>query len=236
MGPSGRCDNTMAALNHRDRIGVFHLTAMINLYSLRGMASVGAAACLAVVLGLPTNIDAKQAPAQGTCRVTGHATSAQQPLPGVAISIKSGTTLKAATSTDQDGSYGITLTPGQYTVTADLTGFGRVEQTITIVADGSCPQTFNIPMTLAPRQPLPQAAPASTTTPAIAPAAGGRGTQRTGGGRGAPPAGRSAQSGNQRVQVQVQAQGDAAQVAANETTTEDAARLLLPPGFSSEGS
>src|SRR6516165_1943374 len=111
---------------------------MINVYTLRRMASFGAAAALAVMLAIPINIDAKQAPAQGACRVTGHAASGPQPLPGVAISIKAGTALKAATSTDQDGSFGISLTPGQYTIAAELTGFDRVEQTVTVAADGSC--------------------------------------------------------------------------------------------------
>src|SRR6516164_4662920 len=152
----------MAALNRRNGAGVFHLTAMINVYILRRIASFGAAASLAVVLALPINIDAKQAPAQAGCRITGHATSGQQPLPGVAISIKSGTALKGATSTDQDGAYGVTLTPGQYTISAELTGFGRVEQPVTVATDGSCGQTLNIPMTLAPRQPLPPPAPAPT--------------------------------------------------------------------------
>jgi len=132
---------------------------MINVYTLRRMVSFAVAAGLAVALAFPINIDAKQAPAQAGCRVTGHATSGQQPLPGVAISIKSGTSVKAATSTDQDGSYAITLTPGQYTITAELTGFGSVEQMITVAADGTCAQTLNIPMTLAPRQPLPTPAP-----------------------------------------------------------------------------
>src|SRR5215467_8175133 len=139
----------MAPLNQPTGTGVFHLTAMINVYTLRRMASFGAAAGLAVALALPINIDAKQAAAaQSACRITGHATSGEQPLPGVAISIKSGTALKAATSTDQDGSYGISLTPGPYTIAAELTGFGRVEQAVTVATDGSCAQTVNIPMTL----------------------------------------------------------------------------------------
>jgi hypothetical protein len=240
----------MAALNRRNGAGVFHLTAMINVYILRRIASFGAAASLAVVLALPINIDAKQAPAQAGCRITGHATSGQQPLPGVAIAIKSGTTLKGATSTDQDGAYAVTLTPGQYTISAELTGFSRVEQAVTVATDGSCAQTLNIPMTLAPRQPLPPTpapapAPAqqgqpAAATPATAPttasAAGGRGAQPNFGGRGAAPSGRNGQSGNQRQQVQVQAQGDNATLANEAASTEDTARMasLLPPGFSSD--
>jgi hypothetical protein len=231
----------MAPLNQATGTGVFHLTAMINVYTLRRMASFGAAAGLAGILAIPINIDAKQgASAQSACRVTGRATSGEQPLPGVAISIKSGAALKAATSTDQDGSYGVSLTPGQYTIAAELTGFGRIEQTVTVATDGSCAQTVNILMKLAPRQPLPPPAPAPAPpgqqassapaqAPAAAPAAGGRGAQPTSNGR-------NAQSGNQRQQVQVQAQGDNATLANEATSTEDAARMasLLPPGFSSD--
>jgi len=213
------------------------------------MVSFAVAAGLAVALAFPINIDAKQAPAQAGCRVTGHATSGQQPLPGVAISIKSGTSVKAATSTDQDGSYAITLTPGQYTITAELTGFGSVEQMITVAADGTCAQTLNIPMTLAPRQPLPtpapmpaqagptaqgqQAAATAPTTSATPDSGRGRGAQPNSSGRGAAAGGRNTQSGNQRQQVQVQAQGDNATLVNETASTEEEARMasLLPPGF-----
>src|SRR5262249_30697016 len=135
-------------------------------------------------------------------------------------------------------------------ISAELTGFGRVEQTVTVATDGSsgsaaatadkCAQTLNIPMTLAPRQPLAPPAPIPAPTPqgrqpaslaasATAPAAGRRGAQPT-------PNGRNAQSGNQRQQVQVQAQGDNATLVNDAASTEDAARMaaLLPPGFSSD--
>src|SRR5690349_21159176 len=185
----------MAGLNRRSPAGVFHLTAMINVYTFRRMASFGAAAGLAAALAFPTNIDARQAAAQATCRITGRATSGQQPLPGVAIAIKSGTALKAATSTDQDGTYGITLTPGQYVISAELTGFSAVEQTITVASNGSsgsdaaapdrCSQTLNIPMALAPRRPLPAAAASSPANgPTQAPA---QTTAAANGGRGAQP-------------------------------------------------
>ena len=213
------------------------------------MACFGAATALAAAVGLPINIDAQQAPAQGVCRITGHASSGSQTLPGVAITVKSGDTLKLATSTDAEGGYAINLTPGNYTITGELTGFTRVEQTVTVATDGACTRSINLSMNLAPRQPLP-ATPSTPSTPqqsaAVTPATGaGRGAQASGGAGGAASgrggqtagAGRAGQPGNRRVQVQLQAQGDAtaAQTATSDTTpTEETARLLLPPGFSND--
>ncbi len=181
--------------------------------------------------------------------MTGHASAANQPLPGVAISVKSGDTLKLATSTDAEGGYAINLTPGTYTLTAELTGFTHAEQTVTVATDSTCAQTIDLPMSLGPRQPLPApaAAPAASTPQQSAanttPAGAGRGTQPASGGRGAQAAANGrGQSGNQRQQVQLQQEtGDAAtaalQAAANETNSVDsAAASLVPPGFSTDAS
>src|SRR5690242_8764865 len=190
---------------------------MTTVYILRRMAGFGAAAAVALAFALPIDIDARQAPAQGACRITGHATSASQPLPGVAIAVKSGTALRVATSTDVDGGYGVNLAPGQYTLTAELTGFTHLDQPITVSADATCAQTVNLTMTLAPRQPLapaplPAAAVSQQAAAANAPNGGGRGAQ--------PASGHGAQPGNQRVQVQVQPQTDpsAMQTTATEVT------------------
>jgi trimeric autotransporter adhesin len=216
------------------------------------MTGFAAAAALALAVSLPIDIDARQGTPQGACRVTGHATAASQPLPGVAINVKSGDTLKLATSTDGEGVYGFNLTPGQYTITAELTGFTHAEQAVTVAADSTCPRTVDLPMSLAPRQPLPApaaapVAPAASTPQQSAanttPAGGGRGTQPASGGRGAQAAANGrGQSGNQRQQVQLQQEtGDAAtaalQAAANETNSVDsAAASLVPPGFSTDAS
>jgi hypothetical protein len=222
------------------------------------MAGLGAAIAASVAIAFPIHIDAaRQGAPQGACRVTGHATAATQPLPGVAITVKAGDTVKLATSTDGDGAYAINLTPGTYTITAELTGFTHADQSVTIASDGTCPQAVDLSMSLAPRQPLPvpavapvpAAAQTGTTTPApqqsaanTTTAGGGRGTQpANAGGRGTQQAA-NGRSGNQRQQVQLQqATGDAAtaalQAAANETnSTDSAASLLLPPGFSSSDS
>jgi len=174
---------------------------------------------LAVALMNP--LDARQSP--GACRVSGRATSGTTPLPGVSITIKTADS-SHATSTEADGGYAINLAPGQYRLSAELTGFSRVEHALTIAADGSCAQTLNLSLPLAPRQPLP--ASARTAQQAAAPAPTG----------GTMPRGRGNQAGFETVQVQPQTDAATAQPAATtEREAEDAAtRLLLPPGFSTD--
>lgn len=221
------------------------------------MAGLAAAIAASVAIAFPIHIDAaRQGTPQGACRISGHATAATQPLPGVAITVKAGDTVKLETSTDGDGGYAINLTPGTYTITAELTGFTHAEQTVTVATDATCAQTVDLSMSLGPRHPLPvptpAAAPAQTgTTPTPEPSAASTANP---GGRGTPPAGTASgrgtqqaangrgQSGNQRQQVQLQqSTGDAAtaalQAAANETNTSDtAAASLVPPGFSTDAS
>src|SRR6188768_2820290 len=157
---------------------------MTTSYMSRRIAGAGGGLMLALALMNP--IDAQQAP--GTCRVTGKATSGTTPLPGVAIAVKSGDAVKGITSTETDGGFGLTLAPGAYTISADLTGFSHVQQPVTIPADGACSQTLNFSLTLTPRSALPSATrgPAQGTAPvaggpagrgaaAGATAAGGRG-------------------------------------------------------------
>jgi hypothetical protein len=187
-----------------------------------------------LALAVMNPLDAQQAPA-GVCRITGRATSGTTPLPGVAIAVKSGDTVKGVTSTETDGGFGMTLTPGAYSIAAELTGFSRAQQTVTIPADGNCSQVVNFSLTLAPRAPLP-AAPRGTPQ-ATAPAAGAAPGAR---GAGAPPAaagGRGrGQTGFQTLGVEQQADGaTAAQVATPESEAA-AVQLLLPPGFSPETS
>lgn len=183
-------------------------------YFPRRTAGVGAGLLLAIAMMNP--LDARQAPGGGACRVSGRATSGATALPGVSIAVKSGDKLRVATSTDTDGGYAVSLAPGQYTVSAELTGFTRVERPLVVSADGACAQTVDLSLSLAPRQRPPVAAPGP---PGLA-----RAPQR-----GASP-------GTNIVQVQPQAD-PATQTPATtaERETEDAAtRLLLPPGFSTD--
>src|SRR5512147_2933758 len=104
------------------------------------MAAVALMAPVAAIQGVPS----------GACRITGKATSGTTPLPGVAVTIKSGGAAKGATSTDVDGGFAVNVTPGQYTLVAELTGFVPVERPL-VVGDGACAQTVDFTLTLAPR-------------------------------------------------------------------------------------
>jgi hypothetical protein len=188
-----------------------------------------------LAIALMSPLGAQQAPAAGVCRITGRVTSGTTALPGVAIAVKTGDTIKGATSTETDGGFGMTLTPGAYTLTAELTGFTHAQQALTIPAEGTCSQVVNLALTLAPRNtPTPAPRPAQPGSAPVAGApAGGRGTApspNAAGGRG------RGQTGFQTLDVQQQ--GDAATAAQATTPETDAAavQLLLPPGFSPDTS
>jgi hypothetical protein len=176
-----------------------------------------------LALALMNPLDARQG--SPTCRISGRAMSGATPLPGVSITVKSADSSRA-TSTDADGGYALNLAAGQHTLSAELTGFSRVERMVTVADGAACAQTVNLSLTLAPRQPLPPAAAAPQQ--AAVPAAAGRGAQPAGRGRGNQP-------GFETVQVQPQADATAQPVATAERESEDTAtRLLLPPGFSTD--
>src|SRR5437588_2234350 len=87
-----------------DRMTTFHMS--------RRTAGLGAGVALAFAFMNP--LGAQQAPA-GVCRLTGRVTSGTTPLPGVAIAVKAGDVVKGITSTETEGGFGLTLTPGTYT-------------------------------------------------------------------------------------------------------------------------
>ena len=112
------------------------------------MAIAGAAA-MAIASIVPIGAQRDSSPG---CRVSGRAESGAVPLPGVSVAIRSGdTTSTTSTSTDVDGSYAISLSPGTYTLVATLTGFSAVERTITLPDGGSCDVGVRLPLTIAPR-------------------------------------------------------------------------------------
>jgi trimeric autotransporter adhesin len=185
------------------------------------------ATCGALAFGLRGPLAAWQQ-AAGACRISGRAMSGNQPLPGVSVLVRNSGTVKSATSTDPDGTYRVSVPEGTYDLSAELTGFTSASRSIT-VGDGSCDQTIDFQLTLAPR-----AAFGGTPAPGT-PAAASSGR------RGAPPptAATSAQNGAaagaQRFET-LNVQAQAAAAAGVETNdTNEAARLLLPPGFSTEG-
>jgi hypothetical protein len=187
------------------------------------------AACGALAFGVRGPLDAWQQ-AGGSCRIGGRAISGTQPLPGVSVLVRSAGAVKTATSTDPDGTYRIMLPEGTYDLAAELTGFTSISRSVT-VGGGACDQTIDLPLTIAPRTPLALQAGSS--------AAPGAGPGR----RGMPPQGSGAAAQNgaaagaqrfETLNVQTQA---ASAAAATETgdAGDAAARLLLPPGFSTEG-
>ena len=183
------------------------------------------AACGAVAFSWMGPVDAWQQSGAGACRVSGRAISGTTPLPGVAVLIRTGDVVKAATSTDPDGTYHVALPAGSYEVAAELTGFTSVARSLTITGT-PCDQTIDFQLGLAPRVP---AAATSVTAESARSAQGGRGALPQ---PGAPA--RPAAAGAQRFEtltVQTQA---AASIESSETG-DSAARLLLPPGFSAEG-
>ena len=163
------------------------------------------AASLAVVGSVMGPLDAWQA---STCRVTGKAASGTTALPGVSITVSRDGAPKYATSTDVDGTYQVAVESGTYLVAAELTGFQRVEQSVTIAGE-TCPGALDFQLALKPRTPRAQAS--------------------------APPAPQAA-AARQFETLAVQEQAAAGTTPdPSAQAEEDAARLLLPPGFTTDG-
>ena len=175
---------------------------------------IAASGALAVGSGI---IDAQQPAPAGSCRVSGRAVSAGIPLPGVSVVVNSGGAPRAATSTDTDGTYRLTVPSGTYQVSAELTGFDRAARDLTLAASAPCDQTMDFQLAVTKRS-----APAG--------AAGG---QRGRGGQPGTTAGAAAPQRFETLTVQTQAAAGAPVEPGD--TGDAAARLLLPPGFSTEG-
>ena len=145
--------------------------------------------------------------ASGGCRVSGRAQSGTTPLPGVSISVTSADGAAATTSSDVDGGYSLLLQPGTYTLSAALTGFTSLEQTLTLDAGGTCDQAVGLSLSLAPRlppEPARAATPAGQGRATSAPGAvqGSAPTTAAGRGRGAGGTGAQTSSSFQSVDVQ----------------------------------
>ena len=186
-------------------------------------------------------VRAAQQPAMVACRMTGRATSAGTPLPGVSLTVRIGGAVKAATSTDLDGSYSILLAPsGAYHLTAGLTLFVPVERDVTTGAS-PCDAVSDFQLKLAPRTEARVGATAPTDAPAAGPGQGARREppQRSPDRPAALPPSRGGQAAGpgpmgrrfQPLTVQADASGAAALDAASPGNDADVARLL-PPGFS----
>jgi hypothetical protein len=184
----------------------------------------GALAC--AFAAQPVQGRMQQPPPAGSCQLTGRASAGTTPLPGVAVLVLVGGAVKAATSTDTDGTYRLTVPAGRYELSAELTGFDPVVKPITMgEAATPCRQAVDFQLSLAPRVPrAPAGSVAAAPAPANAPLQQGRG---------APPAAGAAAGAQRFATLNVQTQAAAA--AGIEDAPDNAARLLLPPGFSTEG-
>jgi hypothetical protein len=141
------------------------------------------------------------------CRISGKVTNGATALPGVALVAYAGEAVKAATSTDVDGTYRLALPAGAYRLTAQLTGFDPAQREIAL-GGAPCEQVLELQLSLAARAPR-AAAPAAAAT--------GRGAQRF---------------ETLTVQTQAGAAADIEAPAGEREPADAAARLLLPPGFS----
>ncbi len=175
------------------------------------------AAALLLTAAWPGVLRAQAVPAP-PCGVQGRVGAGTFPLPGVAVTVAAGGQVIRATSTGPDGSYRVALPgPGSYVVRLDLTGFTPAERAVRVEA-ASCRVTLDIALTLQSR-----AAPAAPSS-----------TPKT-------PSGASAPPPRPNPPVRVRGAGAAAPAspagldqagAAEDTSSDEAARLLLPPGFS----
>ena len=114
--------------------------------------SMGAVFCAAGRAQQPQS-PAPSSPARTAprCRVRGRVTSANTPLPGVSLAVHVGDVLKAATSTDIDGTYTILFAPNAtYHLSADFTGFVGAGRDVVLGAV-PCDQTVDFQLSLETR-------------------------------------------------------------------------------------
>src|SRR5262245_57485821 len=116
------------------------------------LAAVAAGLTLFVGAEAPNVMAQGGAPGSaGRCRVTGRVVSGGVPLPGVSIVVRGDGVVKAATSTDLDGTYTILFGPdAAYDVSADLPGFAVVNRPLTF-GDAPCDRTLDLQLTLKSR-------------------------------------------------------------------------------------
>src|SRR5262249_28395826 len=128
-------------------------------------------AALVILLGSASPHLSAQVGAAGTavrCRVTGRAVSGGVALPGVSIVVRGDGAVKAATSTDLDGTYTILFSPdAAYDVSAELPGFTPTNRELTFGA-APCDRTLDFQLTLKSKD-----QPAAAPTREEAPRAGG---------------------------------------------------------------
>jgi hypothetical protein len=195
---------------------------------------------------LASQTPAPQAPAAAACAITGTVRSGATALPGVALTLRSGDAVVAATSTDIDGTYRIRVAAaGAYQLQAQLAAFATVTEAVTL-DPASCQQRQDLTLTLASRVASASAPgrggavpPRASTREAATPTSGSPGgatpapqnpASRSGG---APASqGQNRAAGGRRFQT-LGLQADAAGL--NATSDESGSGdTALPSGFSTE--
>jgi len=175
-----------------------------------------------------------QTPATPGCAIAGTVRSGATALPGVALTLRSGDAVVAATSTDIDGTYRIRVAAaGAYQLQAELAAFAPVTEAVTL-DPASCQQHLDLTLTLASR--VARASPPATTTTAAAPGAtqGPRSPNRppNGGGTASGAAGTNRAAAGRRFQT-LGLQADAAGLSATSDES-GSSETALPSGFTAE--
>ncbi|HZI80090.1 MAG TPA: hypothetical protein VFD69_11295 [Vicinamibacterales bacterium] len=180
---------------------------------------------LLALAGAGTFVAAQGGPAAVPCVLTGRVTSGATPLPGVSIVLSQSGTVAAASSTDENGTFRVRVSPGEYAVAAQMAAFAPHQGTVAIGAgSGACGASLDIQLTLASRSaagPIIEA-PGLTRRPGRL---GGRGQNTAPG-----------DTGQRFAALQVlQSESAAAATGGGDLDDADPATRLLPPGFSTSG-
>ena len=194
--------------------------------------SARVASCVALSLAWTGAQQAQTPPAVQGCVVSGTVQAGLQPLPGVAIvALSADGTEIASSSSDTSGGYLIRVpAPGTYAIHAALAAFAPVSQQATL-ADGHCTARLDLQLTLASRATAATGpAPSSQPQPSVPASPSARGAGRAG--AQAPAAAGRGRGGFQ--QLDVVANANAADAAAEDRPETLRAELQLPPGFSAD--
>jgi len=177
---------------------------------------------ISAAMGIAVTAQQAQQNPEAVCRITGTTRGAGVALPGVAMSVLAGDTVRGVSATQADGTYRLQLPPGTYRLRAELTGFDRAERDLVVTSPPSCDQAVDLALTLTPRRPAGAAAAGAARGTGAGARAAGAGAAGTGG----------AGARFQRLDVQQETATDTD--TALPDLTQDAS--LLPAGFGSDAS
>src|SRR5688572_11251055 len=119
----------------------------------------------ATIVAFEWPIAAEQEQTSQVCRISGRARSATTPLPGVAIVVRAGEKVVAATSTEIDGTYRFNVAPNAtYQVRAELTAFAPAARQLAVELP-PCDKVLDLEFQLLSRSGGAAPATAPTTAP-----------------------------------------------------------------------